>query len=95
MKKPFSMHFFINTPRVLFPEECSETDGEYRDGAIVSAVQLSIRYITDRFLPDKAIDFIDESAAHLRLKMNSKPEVIDNLDWKIQQLEIEREAFKR
>ena len=66
-----------------------------RDEAIVAAVQLSIRYITDRFLPDKAIDLIDESAAHLRLEMNSKPESIDALDRKIQQLEIEREAFKR
>jgi ATP-dependent Clp protease ATP-binding subunit ClpB len=66
-----------------------------RDEAIVAAVQLSIRYITDRFLPDKAIDLVDESAAHLRLEMNSKPEVIDALDRKIQQLEIEREAFKR
>ncbi|MFC2113294.1 ATP-dependent chaperone ClpB [Bacteroidota bacterium] len=66
-----------------------------RDEAIVAAVQLSIRYITDRFLPDKAIDLIDESAAHLRLEMNSKPESVDALDRKIQQLEIEREAFKR
>jgi len=66
-----------------------------RDEAIVAAVQLSVRYITDRYLPDKAIDLIDESAAHLRLEMNSKPEVIDALDRKIQQLEIEREAFKR
>ncbi len=66
-----------------------------RDEAIISAVQLSVRYITDRFLPDKAIDLIDESAAHLRLEMNSKPVSIDILDRKIQQLEIEREAFKR
>ncbi len=66
-----------------------------RDEAIVAAVQLSIRYITDRYLPDKAIDLIDESAAHLRLEMNSKPESLDALDRKIQQLEIEREAFKR
>jgi ATP-dependent Clp protease ATP-binding subunit ClpB len=66
-----------------------------RDEAIISAVQLSIRYITDRFLPDKAIDLIDESASHLRLEMNSKPESIDILERKIQQLEIEREAFKR
>jgi ATP-dependent Clp protease ATP-binding subunit ClpB len=66
-----------------------------RDEAIVAAVQLSVRYITDRFLPDKAIDLIDESAAHLRLEMNSKPEAIDALDRKIQQLEIEREAFRR
>ena len=66
-----------------------------KDEAIVSAVQLSIRYITDRFLPDKAIDLIDEAAARMRLEMNSKPEDIDILDRKIQQLEIEREAFKR
>ena len=66
-----------------------------RDEAIISAVQYSIRYINDRFLPDKAIDLIDEAAAHLRLEMNSKPEILDALDRKIQQLEIEREAFKR
>ena len=66
-----------------------------RDEAIISAVQLSVRYITDRFLPDKAIDLIDEAAAHMRLEMNSKPVEIDSLDRKIQQLEIEREAFKR
>jgi ATP-dependent Clp protease ATP-binding subunit ClpB len=66
-----------------------------RDEAIIAAVQLSTRYITDRFLPDKAIDLVDEAAAHLRLEMNSKPESIDTLERKIQQLEIEREAFKR
>ncbi|TFH27962.1 MAG: ATP-dependent chaperone ClpB [Bacteroidia bacterium] len=66
-----------------------------RDEAIISAVQLSIRYITDRFLPDKAIDLIDESASHLRLEMNSKPVSIDILERKIQQLEIEKEAVKR
>jgi len=66
-----------------------------KDEAIVSAVQLSIRYINDRFLPDKAIDLIDEAAAHLRIEMNSKPEEIDMLDRKIQQLEIEKVAFKR
>ena len=66
-----------------------------RDEAIISAVQLSIRYITDRFLPDKAIDLIDESASHLRLEMNSKPVSIDIMDRKIQQLEIEKEAIKR
>ena len=65
------------------------------DEAIVAAVQLSMRYITDRFLPDKAIDLIDEASARLRLEMNSKPEEIDTLDRKIQQLEIEKEAFKR
>jgi ATP-dependent Clp protease ATP-binding subunit ClpB len=66
-----------------------------KDEAIIAAVQLSTRYITDRFLPDKAIDLVDESASHLRLEMNSKPEAIDTLERKIQQLEIEREAFKR
>ena len=66
-----------------------------KDEAIIAAVQLSTRYIPDRFLPDKAIDLIDEAAAKLRLEMNSKPEEIDSLDRKIQQLEIEREAFKR
>ncbi|MBN1159271.1 MAG: AAA family ATPase [Bacteroidales bacterium] len=65
------------------------------DEAIVAAVQLSMRYITDRYLPDKAIDLVDEAAARLRLEMNSKPEEIDTLDRKIQQLEIEKEAFKR
>ncbi|MCD6347177.1 MAG: ATP-dependent chaperone ClpB [Bacteroidales bacterium] len=66
-----------------------------KDEAIVAAVQLSQRYITDRFLPDKAIDLVDEASAQLRLTMNSKPEELDVLDRKIQQLEIEREAFKR
>lgn len=66
-----------------------------RDEAVVAAVQLSARYINDRFLPDKAIDLVDEAAAHLRLEMNSKPEEIDTLDRRIQQLEIEKEAFKR
>lgn len=66
-----------------------------KDEAIIAAVQLSTRYITDRFLPDKAIDLVDESSSQLRLEMNSKPESIDILERKIQQLEIEREAFKR
>ncbi|WMX16071.1 ATP-dependent chaperone ClpB [Aureispira sp. CCB-E] len=65
------------------------------DGAIVSAVQLSNRYITDRHLPDKAIDLIDEAAARLRLEMNSMPEELDEAERKIRQLEIEREAMKR
>jgi len=65
------------------------------DAAIVSAVQLSNRYITDRFLPDKAIDLIDESAARLRLEMNSMPEELDEVERRIRQLEIEREAMKR
>ncbi len=66
-----------------------------KDEAIISAVELSHRYITDRFLPDKAIDLIDESAAKLRLEMNSMPEELDELERKIRQLEIEREAIKR
>ncbi len=66
-----------------------------KDEAIISAVELSHRYITSRFLPDKAIDLIDEAAAHLRLEMNSVPEDIDNLDRRIRQLEIEREAIRR
>ena len=66
-----------------------------KDEAIIAAVQLSERYITDRFLPDKAIDLIDESAAKLRLEMNSMPEELDELERKIRQLEIEREAIKR
>ncbi len=66
-----------------------------RDEAIVAAVELSMRYITSRFLPDKAIDLVDEAAAHLRLEMNSVPEEIDDLDRKVRQLEIEREAIRR
>lgn len=66
-----------------------------KDEAIIAAVELSQRYITSRFLPDKAIDLIDEAAAKLRLEMNSVPENIDELDRKIRQLEIEREAIKR
>jgi len=66
-----------------------------KDEAIIAAVELSTRYITDRFLPDKAIDLIDESAAKLRLEMNSMPEELDELERKIRQLEIEREAIKR
>lgn len=65
------------------------------DAAVVAAVQLSTRYITDRFLPDKAIDLIDEAAARLRLEMNSVPEELDEVERKIRQLEIEREAMKR
>jgi ATP-dependent Clp protease ATP-binding subunit ClpB len=66
-----------------------------KDDAIVAAVQLSVRYITDRFLPDKAIDLIDEAAARLRLEMNSMPEELDEVERRIRQLEIEREAMKR
>lgn len=66
-----------------------------KDDAILSAVELSQRYISDRFLPDKAIDLIDEAASKIRLEINSKPEAIDILDRKIMQLEIEKEAIKR
>lgn len=66
-----------------------------RDEAIISAVELSQRYISDRFLPDKAIDLMDEAASKLRMEMDSVPEVVDELDRKIMQLEIEREAIKR
>lgn len=65
-----------------------------KDEAIISAVELSSRYITERFLPDKAIDLIDEAASKLRLEMNSLPVDIDNVERKIQQLEIEKEAIK-
>lgn len=66
-----------------------------KDAAIISAVELSQRYITDRHLPDKAIDLIDEAASKLRMEINSKPEVLDELERKIMQFEIEREAIKR
>ena len=66
-----------------------------RDEAIIAAVELSQRYISDRFLPDKAIDLMDEAASKLRLEMDSVPEAVDELDRKIMQLEIEREAIKR
>jgi len=66
-----------------------------KDDAIISAVELSQRYIADRFLPDKAIDLIDEAAAKLRLEMDSVPEELDEVQRKIMQLEIEREAIKR
>lgn len=68
---------------------------QIKDAAIIAAVELSQRYITDRFLPDKAIDLIDEAASKLRMEMNSKPEELDELDRKVTQLEIEREAIKR
>ncbi len=66
-----------------------------KDEAIIGAVELSNRYITNRFLPDKAIDLIDEAASKLRMEINSKPEELDVLDRKIMQLEIEHEAIKR
>lgn len=66
-----------------------------KDEAIIASVELSQRYITDRFLPDKAIDLMDEAAARLRLEMDSVPQELDEIDRKIMQLEIEREAIKR
>jgi ATP-dependent Clp protease ATP-binding subunit ClpB len=66
-----------------------------KDEAIISAVELSQRYINDRFLPDKAIDLMDEAASKLRMEINSSPEALDDLERKIRQLEIEREAIKR
>ena len=66
-----------------------------KDNALIAAVELSKRYITDRYLPDKAIDLIDEAASKLRLEMNSVPESIDDIERRIRQLEIEREAIKR
>ena len=65
------------------------------DEAIIAAVELSIRYISNRFLPDKAIDLVDEAASRLRLQINSLPEELENIQRKIRQLEIEREAIKR
>src|SRR6202000_3329593 len=65
------------------------------DSALVSAATLSNRYITDRFLPDKAIDLMDEAAARLRMAVDSKPEALDELDRRIMQLKIEREALKK
>ena len=68
---------------------------QIKDEAIIAAVELSTRYITNRFLPDKAIDLIDEAASKLRMEINSKPEELDELERKIMQLEIEKEAIKR
>ena len=66
-----------------------------RDSALISAAILSERYISDRFLPDKAVDLVDEAAAKLRMEMNSAPELIDDLNRKLIQLEVEREALKK
>ena len=65
------------------------------DPAIVAAAELSNRYITDRFLPDKAIDLIDEAASKIKIEMDSKPEVMDKLDRRLIQLQIEREAVRK
>ena len=66
-----------------------------KDDAIIAAVELSSRYITDRFLPDKAIDLMDEAASKLRMEVDSLPEELDEISRRIRQLEIEREAIKR
>jgi ATP-dependent Clp protease ATP-binding subunit ClpB len=66
-----------------------------KDSAIVAAATLSNRYITDRFLPDKAIDLIDEAASRLRIEIDSLPQEIDQLEREIMQLEIERQALQR
>ncbi|MBP5643479.1 MAG: AAA family ATPase [Bacteroidales bacterium] len=78
-------------------KEKYETHHQVRilDEAIIAAVDLSIRYISDRFLPDKAIDLIDEAASRLRLQINSVPEELEDVQRKMRQLEIEREAIKR
>ncbi len=68
---------------------------QIKDDAIIAAVELSQRYITNRFLPDKAIDLMDEAASKIRMEINSKPEELDVLDRKIMQLEIEIAAIKR
>src|SRR5678816_2295265 len=65
------------------------------DGALVAAATLSNRYITDRFLPDKAIDLVDEAASRLRMEVDSKPEELDELDRRVIQLKIEREALRK
>ena len=66
-----------------------------QDGALVAAAQMSHRYISDRFLPDKAIDLVDEAASRIRMEIDSKPEVMDKLDRRLIQLKIEREAVKK
>jgi ATP-dependent Clp protease ATP-binding subunit ClpB len=65
------------------------------DAAIIAAAELSHRYITDRFLPDKAIDLIDEAAAKIKIEIDSKPEVMDKLERRLIQLKIEKEAVKK
>lgn len=90
-----SMEDAISILRGLKDRYESHHHVQIRDEAIIAAVELSHRYITDRFLPDKAIDLIDESAAKLKLEMNSMPEELDELERRLRQLEIEREAIKR
>ena len=90
-----SMEDAISILRGLKDRYESHHGVQIKDEAIIAAVELSNRYITARFLPDKAIDLIDESAAKLKLEMNSMPEELDELERRIRQLEIEREAIKR
>ena len=85
----------VSILRGLKPRYESHHRVRIKDEAIVAAVELSHRYITSRFLPDKAIDLVDEAASKLRLEMNSVPEEIDTLDRRIRQMEIEREAIRR
>ncbi len=103
LERRFQM-VMVNEPDVLSSisilrglKEKYETHHKVRikDEAIISAVELSDRYISDRFLPDKAIDLMDEAASRLRLEMNSVPEEVDEVERRIKQLEIEREAIKR
>ena len=103
LERRFQM-VMVNEPDVLSSisilrglKERYETHHKVRikDEAIISAVELSDRYISDRFLPDKAIDLMDEAASRLRLEMNSVPEEVDEVERRIKQLEIEREAIKR
>ncbi len=90
-----SMEDAISILRGLKDRYESHHQVRIKDEAIIAAVELSSRYISDRFLPDKAIDLIDESAAKLKLELNSMPEALDELERRIRQLEIEREAIKR
>src|SRR5574344_289133 len=85
----------ISILRGLKPKYENHQKVKIEDDAIIAAVELSHRYITNRYLPDKAIDLMDEAAAKLRLEMNSVPEEIDELNRKVKQLEIEREAIRR
>lgn len=85
----------ISILRGLKPKYENHHKVKIQDDAIIAAVELSHRYITNRYLPDKAIDLMDEAAAKLRLEMNSVPEEIDELNRKIKQLQIEREAIRR
>ena len=80
---------------VIFDHSSKTFRNDITDPAIVAAAELSHRYITDRFLPDKAIDLIDEAAAKIKIEIDSKPEVMDKLDRRMIQLKIEREAVRK